>query len=62
MAQQGSPSSNIYTILVLAALLALVVAVAYLWVRSGQLFGTTNPFEIVNPGNARALLAGVLLR
>lgn len=41
--------SNIYTVLALAALLSLIVGVAVVWMKSAELFGTSNPFEIVKP-------------
>ena len=42
-----SPSSNIYTVLLLVALIALIAGVSYLWYRNGQLLGSyLNPFQI----------------
>ena len=38
-------SANIYTVLLLVAALSLVAAVAYVLIRSSQLFGG-NPFSV----------------
>lgn len=43
-----APSSNVYTVLVLIAFLALACAIGYVWYRSGQLFNTGNPFTVVS--------------
>lgn len=34
-----SPGNNIYTVLALVALLALICGIAYIWVRTGEVFG-----------------------
>ena len=44
MANQSVPS-NVYTVLTLAALLALLGGVGYLIYRSTELFGTWNPLD-----------------
>jgi hypothetical protein len=36
--------SNIYTILLFIALVALIAGVGYTWYRSSQITGTANPF------------------
>lgn len=46
MADRGA-TSNIYTVLALIAFLALACAIGYVWFRSGELFGTGTPFEII---------------
>lgn len=45
MANENSVPNNIYTVLTLVAFLALLVGVAYVAVRSNQLFGTWNPMD-----------------
>lgn len=45
MANENSVPNNIYTVLTLVALLALLVGVAYVAVRSNQLFDTWNPMD-----------------
>jgi len=45
MADRGS-ASNVYTVLALIALLALITAAVFLWVRSAELFGEGNQLEI----------------
>ncbi len=39
--------SNIYTVLAVIAALVLLCGVGYVWYRSAALFGTGNPFSIV---------------
>ena len=42
-----SPGSNVYTVLALVALLALVCGIAYIWMRTGEVFGSgTSPFSL----------------
>lgn len=43
MARAGSSSSNVYTILTLIAVLALLVALGYLCMRNVELFGSVFP-------------------
>ena len=43
MADKASVPFNIYTVLTLIAMLALLAGVAYLIVRSNALFGSWNP-------------------
>ena len=45
MANQNSVPNNIYTVLTLVALLALLAGVAYVVMRSNELFGTWNPMD-----------------
>jgi len=50
--------SNIYTVLVVIATVALFAGIAFVWVRSNQLFGTSNPFTTVSavtPAHAATL-------
>lgn len=42
----GSPSSNVYTVLAVVAALALLAAVVFVWVRSTELTGNSNPFFV----------------
>ncbi len=42
-------SSNIYTVLMLVAALALIAAIVYVLVRSAELFGG-NPFSVETAG------------
>ena len=56
MANQNSVPNNIYTVLTLVALLALLVGVGYVVMRSNELFGTWNPMDakdlsVFLPGN-----------
>ena len=46
MAEQGKPSNNVYTVLVGIAFLVLLLGVAYVWYRTSQLTGETNPFAV----------------
>lgn len=45
MANQNSVPNNIYTVLTLVALLALLAGVVYVAMRSNALFGTWNPMD-----------------
>lgn len=45
-ATRVSPRSNVYTVLMIVAALALCVGVAAIWVRSAQLFRSSNPLEL----------------
>ncbi len=38
--------SNIYTVLALIAFLVLAAGIGYICVRSSELFGSSNPFEV----------------
>lgn len=55
---RSTPGSDVYTVLVFIALLALIVGVVYVWYRSGQLYGSWNPFsfEVRSAGSAVASL------
>jgi hypothetical protein len=43
---RSKPSSDIYTVLVIVAFIALAGAIAVVWLRSAAVFGTKHPFEI----------------
>jgi len=45
MANQNSVSNNIYTVLTLIALIALLAGVVYVAMRSQELFGSYNPMD-----------------
>ncbi len=45
---RGKASNNIYTVLALIAMVALVFGISVIWCRSYQLFGTAHPFKKVN--------------
>ena len=45
--KRSSASSNIYTVLVVVATIALVVGIYMVYTQGVKLFGTSNPFEIV---------------
>ncbi|MEM6506066.1 MAG: hypothetical protein AAF711_11535 [Planctomycetota bacterium] len=45
MANQESVPNNIYTVLTVVALLALLAGVVYVAMRSNELFGTWNPMD-----------------
>ncbi|MEO0474993.1 MAG: hypothetical protein AAF085_03335 [Planctomycetota bacterium] len=45
MANQNTVPNNVYTILTLVALLALLAGVVYVVMRSNELFGTWNPLD-----------------
>lgn len=45
MADQPSVPNNIYTVLTVIAMLALLAGVGYLIMRSTELFGTWNPMD-----------------
>ena len=40
-----TPSSNIYTILIFAAALALLIAIGFTWYRSTQVFPKDSPLS-----------------
>jgi len=42
----GDSQSNIYTVLMFVASLLLLLAVVYVWVRHGVVFGSYNPFSV----------------
>ena len=39
---------DIYTLLVIVAFVALVLGIGFVWYRSGALFNTASPFEIIS--------------
>ena len=43
----GSAVNNVYTVLAAIAAVALAAGVVYVWFRAAELFGTSNPFELV---------------
>lgn len=45
---RGKAPNNIYTVLSLIAIVALVFGISFIWYRSYQLFGTAHPFKKVN--------------
>ena len=45
MANENSVPLNIYTVLTFVALVALLVGVVYVVMRSNDLFGTWNPMD-----------------
>jgi hypothetical protein len=46
MADQ-SPDNNIYTVLALVALLAVICGIVFIWIRTGDVFGTgSSPFSL----------------
>jgi hypothetical protein len=63
MSQMGGPGyrpsakSNIYTVLVVIAFLALVGGIVSVWLRGKELYGSSNPFdmkvEIKEPSKTR---------
>lgn len=50
--QNKPASSNIYTVMALIAVIALVTGIGYVWYRSSQLFDT-SPFEFVSTTQTR---------
>jgi hypothetical protein len=62
MANPNSVPNNIYTVLTFVALLALLAGVAYVIMRSNELFGTWNPLDakdlsVFLPGNLHSYLS-----
>lgn len=43
-----SVGSNIYTVLTFISLMSLIAGIAFVWVRSSQLFGSSNPFQLLS--------------
>ena len=60
MANQNSVPNNIYTVLTLVALLALLAGVVYVAMRSNDLFGTWNPLDAKDLKDLSVLLPGRL--
>lgn len=58
MANQNSVPNNIYTVLTVVALLALLAGVVFVAMRSNDLFGTWNPMDAKDLSSA--LLPGKL--
>lgn len=46
MSQAGKASNNVYTVLSLVAVIVLLVAIGYIWVRSSQLY-KAGPFKLL---------------
>jgi len=46
MANPESSPNNIYTVLILIALLALLGAIGFVWYRSATLFQSGNPLNV----------------
>ena len=40
-------SNNVYTSLLACALVGLLVAIVYVWMKSSAMTGTMNPFAII---------------
>lgn len=62
MANSNSVPNNIYTVLVLVAMIALIAGIAFVVVRSNELFGTWNPADardlsVLLPGKLGSLLS-----
>lgn len=55
MAESGTRRSrtdnDIFTVLLLIALVALIAGVGYLWYRDSQLTGSMNPFKLSVPNS-----------
>jgi len=49
--------NNVYTTLLVIALVALVLAAGYLWYRDSQLSGSVNPFKL-EQGSPNAMVVG----
>lgn len=58
MANQNSVPNNIYTVLTIVALLALLAGVIFVAMRSNDLFGSWNPMDAKDLSSA--LLPGKL--
>lgn len=58
MANQNTVPNNIYTVLTLVALIALLAGVVYVAMRSNDLFGSWNPMDAKELSSA--LLPGKL--
>lgn len=56
MADNNSVPNNIYTVLVLVALVVLLGGLVFVIMRSNELFGTWNPMEAKPLNSAAALL------
>lgn len=45
--KQIRPSSNVYSLLVFVAFIALAVAVGFVWMQNIDLVGGDNPFKLI---------------
>lgn len=53
----GSPSSNVYTVLMFVAFVALVTAAVFIYVKSGELFPLLdNPFTMPPQGGISSVM------
>lgn len=50
--RQGRAPSDVYTVLALIALVALLFGIGFVWFYSQQLFGTQHPFELIETTRA----------
>ncbi len=62
MADRASVPFNIYTVLAVVAMIALLIGVVYLAMRSDELFGSWNPMDakdlpVLLPAHVQSLLA-----
>ncbi len=62
MADRASVPFNIYTVLAVVAMIALLIGVVYLAMRSDELFGSWNPMDakdlsVLLPTHVQSLLA-----
>lgn len=49
---RAKAASDVYTVLTFLALVALICGIAFVWYRATTLFGTQNPFELLNQSTA----------
>ncbi len=43
---------DIYTLLIVVAFVALAIGIGFVWYRSGVLFDTASPFEVISTAAA----------
>ena len=51
--RRGKASSNVYTALAFIATVALIIGIGFVWVKSGQVFETSHPFQVVEKNQLR---------
>ena len=49
---RSKATHNIYTVLMFIALAAIVFGIAFIWIRSSQLFDSPHPFELKSVSTA----------